>query len=78
MPSRKHLTSFILKIFKKTNVFSPLLLSFAVEYTIRKAEAKREGLEVNIIHQILVNGDGVKTTDGSTHTIEKNTEDSSC
>jgi hypothetical protein len=62
---------------EKGDVLSPLLLNFAVEYTIKKAEAKQEGLEVNVIHQILFYGNGVKTLGGSTHTIQKNTEDGS-
>jgi len=62
---------------KKGGVLSPLLLNFAVDYTIRKDEAKQEGLEINIIHQILVYGDGVKTLSGSTHTRQKNTEECS-
>jgi len=71
-PNRKNLTRFLLKIFwRKGDVLSSLLLNFAAEYTIRKAETKQEGLKVNIIHQILVYGDGVKTLDGRTHTVQK-------
>jgi hypothetical protein len=45
---------------------------------IAKAAAKEKGLEVNIFHQVLVCGDGVKTFGGGTHTKQKNTEDGSC
>jgi hypothetical protein len=64
----------IKNILKKGDAFSSLLLNFAVEYAIRKDEANQQGLEVNIMHQILVYDDGVKILGGSTHTIQKNTE----
>jgi hypothetical protein len=55
---------------KKGDVLSPLTLNFA--------EGKQKDLEVNIIYQVLIYGDGVKTLDGSTYTIQKNTKDGSC
>jgi hypothetical protein len=63
---------------KTGDVLTPLFLNFAVECTIRKAEAKEKDLKVNIFYQVLVCGDGVKTFSGSTYTIHKNTEDGSC
>jgi hypothetical protein len=46
-----------------------LLLNFALEYIIRRVQAKGESLKLNSIYQLLVYADN-----GSIHTTQKNTE----
>jgi len=51
-----------------------LLLNFAVEYSIRKVQANQECLELNGTHQFLFYAGDVSMLDGSTYTVNKNTE----
>jgi hypothetical protein len=42
---------------KKRDALSPLLFSFALEYTIRRFQINLEGLKLNDTHQLLICGD---------------------
>ena len=51
----------------------PLLVNFALEYAIRKIQAKQDGLKLNGTHQILVYANNINMLGRSVHTIKKNT-----
>jgi hypothetical protein len=44
---------------KQGDALSPLLFNFALQYVIKKVEAKQEGLKLNGTHQLLVYADGI-------------------
>ena len=52
----------------------PLFFTFASEYTIRKVQAKKEGLKLKGTHQLLVYVDDVNILGRGLHTIKKYTE----
>jgi hypothetical protein len=52
----------------------PLLSNFALEYAIRRVQAKQEGLKLNGAHLLLVYADGINTLSRSVHAIKKNTK----
>jgi hypothetical protein len=56
---------------KKGNVLSSLLFNFALEYAIRRVQAKDKGFELNGTHQLTANGDRVNTSGESVHTMKK-------
>jgi hypothetical protein len=56
---------------KQGDALLPLLFNFALKYTIRKVQAKQDGLKLNGTQQLLVYADDVNTLGGSIHNIQK-------
>jgi hypothetical protein len=58
------------------DALSPLLFSFAWEYTIRRVQVNQDGLKLNGTHQLLFYADDVNILGGSVHTtrIKENAE----
>jgi hypothetical protein len=55
-------------------VLSTLLLNFALEYPIRKAQENHVGLKLNGTHKLLPYVDDVNLLGNNTDTVKKNTE----
>jgi len=61
---------------KQGDALSPLLINFALEYTIRRVQVNQDGLKLNGTHQLLAHGDDVNILGGSVDTVKKNAESS--
>jgi hypothetical protein len=61
---------------KQGDALSQLLLNFALEYAISRAQVNQDSLQLNCTYQLLVYADGVSTSilGGAIHIIKKNTE----
>jgi hypothetical protein len=59
---------------KQGDAFSPLLLNFALEYTIKNVQENQVRLKLNETHQLLVHADRVNLLGDNLGTIKKNTE----
>jgi len=56
---------------KQGDAISPLLFNFALEYAIRRAQVKQDGLKLNGTHQLLVYVDDVNVLGGSACTVKE-------
>jgi hypothetical protein len=59
---------------KQGDALSPLLLNFALEYAIRRAQVNQDGLKLNVTNQLLVYLDDINVLGGSVRTVKKPTE----
>ena len=59
---------------KQGDVLSPLLVNFALENAITRAQVNQDGLKLNGINQLLVYADNVHIFGGRAYAIEKKAE----
>jgi len=59
---------------KQGDALSPLLLNFALEYAIRRAQVNQDGLKLSFTDQLLVYVNDINVVDESVHTAKKTTE----
>jgi hypothetical protein len=56
---------------KQGDAFSPLLFNITVEYAIRRVKENKEGLILNVTHQLLPYADNVNIVGENVDTIQK-------
>ena len=59
---------------KQADALSPLLFTFALEYSIRRIQINQDGFKLNGTHQLLFYTDDVNIFGGSVHTTKENAE----
>ena len=59
---------------KQGDALSPLLFNFVLEYAIKRAQVKQDGLKLNGTHELLAYADDVNILGGSAHTVKENAE----
>jgi hypothetical protein len=59
---------------RQGDALSPLLIDFALEYAIRRAQVHQDGLKLNDTHQLLAYADDVNILGGSIQTVKENAE----
>ena len=64
----------IRKLLEQGDALSPLLLNFALDYTIRRVHVNQDDLKFNSTYQLLVHAKDVNILGRSVYTVEKNTE----
>jgi len=64
----------IRNVLKQGDAMSPMLFNFALEYAIRRVQVNRNGLKLNVTHQLLAYADDVNILGGSIHTRNENAE----
>jgi hypothetical protein len=60
--------------FKQGDALSPLLFTFALDYTIRRVQVKYNGSQLIGTYQLLVHSDDVNILGGSVLTLKEKTE----
>jgi hypothetical protein len=66
---------FLIKnVLNEGDALTPLLVSFASEYSIRRVQVNKDGLKLNGTHQLLVFADDVNILGRRVHTINANAE----
>ena len=56
---------------KQGDALSPTLFNFALDNAIRRVQVNRDGLKLNVTHQLLAYADDVNILAGSIHTLEE-------
>jgi len=56
---------------KQGDALTPMLFNFALVYTIRRVEVKRNGLKLNDTHQVMAYADDVNILGGSILTLKE-------
>ena len=59
---------------KQGGALPPMLLNFALQYSIRRVQVNQDGLKLNGTHQLLAYADDVNMLGGSIHTLKENAE----
>jgi len=59
---------------KQGDALSPLLFNFVLDYTTRRVQVNRDGLELNGTHQLLVYADHVNILRGNVLSVKKSND----